>query len=282
MKTSKLTVTLALLATAMALISSGCSENARAAPGDPVLETIAQEADSVTYRATIPPGRNPDGTIAPNHDWRTGPDDGGWNELEGTIPAADSASDGTLSTTFTVPRDSTETPAFFCVSARNDVGSSEQACADYTIPALALPPSMPGSPTIDTVEVASLGADSLVLYDLDASSEVRKIALEEGQTSGGLTAIAYRGGHAYLCATVEGYGQGWYELASVDPELMIASPGSLVPDDRPECGVTWETTDPEVATLSESGGTFQVPIEGDELRLARLSAGVGGRRCPGS
>lgn len=170
MKTRRtLLATVAALALAMlaGLALGGCGppDDARAsAPDDPAIEAIAQEADSISFRASWPAGRNPDGSMAPEHDWRTSADDGSWSR-EGTVPAADSASDGTLAATFTVPKDSSETSAEFCVAARNSVGMSPEACASYTVPALALPPSTPGTPSVDSTTALETGTLEVPIPD---------------------------------------------------------------------------------------------------------------------
>lgn len=240
----------ALLAVAFAsLVAAACEAGVPPLRADPPeVEAIAQDADSISYQATWPGGRNPDGTLA-DHEWETGPDAGGWT-VTGSVPAADSAADGTFTDTFTVPRDSGAVPAFFCVEAVNAAGSSGSSCAAYEIPALELPPSAPGSPTVEPQD--SVVASRVEIWPDSARGVV-------GDTIGFVALVELADpapDGQYVCAGLTDGRRGWREAAraSSPPNVDLVPDGRFVPDD---CLVEWETTSPDSVVPIRTLQVFQ-------------------------
>ena len=111
----------------------------------------------------------------------------------------------------------------------------------------------------DTVRLAAEG-DSLRIWSLDAGGPA-SLAMGVDEYSDEIVALNYYAGRPHVCATVEGT-QGWYELASVSP-LVLAYPLRVVPQEEPECGVTWTVPDGAVAEIGDPA-VVEVPVEGTE------------------
>lgn len=240
----------ALVVMAM-MFSTGCEmppAEGATTPETPEIEAVAQQSDSVTYQATWEAGRNPDGTMAPNHDWSTGADDESWGPIEGTVVAADSASDGTLSAQWTAPKDSTQTSSYFCVSARNQYGSTENACSTYTVPELALPPSMPGTPSIDTVATDTT-ASATNLDSVEVWPDSAEVAIGDS--------VAL---HAFQYPTEQPGKYSCVRLTDGRVGLMRSQKGSSAPTitfshsanfiEKPGCAAEWTSQDTTIVTVS--------------------------------
>lgn len=143
-----------------------------------------------------------------------------------------------------VPRRDTAYSLEAVVLAFGPGGEGPEANTTVSIPARTF--EAPGSvdslqASVDTVQTASAAPDSVRLLATRTQIPV--------DSSATLVTIAYYDGAPHGCAVVDGV-QGWYLLSEVGIPPTIDGSLSVIPDDRPECGGTWQIEDESMLSLN--------------------------------
>lgn len=246
------TLTTAAVLAGLWAVVAACSPDASATPATTDARMALQEVTDST--AVL---RGSWGHVSPPADfWR-------WS-LQVTGQSGE-VSDTTLAVE--VPRRDTSYQETLCVRgvAVTEAGEAEggEDCASAQVPARGA--EAPGTPDVnvevDTVQTASV--DSLRLYDYASAQTGASFTANVDSTAASLTVLTYREGTAWICAQLDAYGQGWYELSTLSPEPTIAAPGRMVADDRVECGVTWQVEDTSALELGDPQPVL-IPVEGTD------------------
>lgn len=243
-KAAGLTVAACAVLVGLWTLVAGCTPDARAAPPAPDATAVLQQATDSTAVLTVSWG-----AVDPPADlWR-------WDVAE--AGEAGEQTGRTLELEID-RRDSTyaETACVRGVAQRGDEEAvGEEGCASVSVPPTPL--DAPGTPEVDaevdtTTEVSQVPWDTLRPYDLETGTFASADTLAPGELGATLTVIGEIDGAQYVCATVEGRGQGWWELASTSGGLTLKSETTVFWDDRPDCGVEVDVSPSEPVRLVDA------------------------------